>query len=450
MQKSDGGGTEAALEDMFKVSHNIPSTPLRSLTGEVRERTIWGYWAQGYDEMPEFFKLCVATWQRHNPHWDVRILQKSTVYEYLSAAELPNRFAHMLSHQAVSDCVRLGLLSRYGGVYMDVNILLQADLDNFRWNGIAQGKNSAAVFYHPHYGTEKLGGKDLVESWFLATKPGNPFFMRWRDLLRELLHNRLDTEGLLQHPLYQDIDLSGIDRLNKQFGADFDFREYLFIHSMCHRLLEKDINARTQWQETFQRIDAAETAFRMQLYSESTGLHVAQVLTSKDQQAHALAETVPLVKFRTPDYGPFMMVNPQQLLDPATVLGRMLVSPVQRTATASGTWGTPARTSGMPKNTRGIASGVFVGLATALMRTAMVHPRGGSHHRGSSNNLPRLALQTGTQVSTMPCRWITAHMAPHNFKGSRAMRQCPRPPYHLLSGTCLRPGPLALCSISFA
>lgn len=42
--------------------------------------------AQGYDQMPEFFKLCVDTWRRHNPDWDIRILQKSTVHEYCHLA----------------------------------------------------------------------------------------------------------------------------------------------------------------------------------------------------------------------------------------------------------------------------------------------------------------------------------------------------------------------------
>lgn len=47
--------------------------------------------------------------------WQVRILQKSTVLEYLTEDELPNRFKDMTSHQTASDAVRLGVLSRYGG-----------------------------------------------------------------------------------------------------------------------------------------------------------------------------------------------------------------------------------------------------------------------------------------------------------------------------------------------
>lgn len=315
------------LVEMFRTSHNSPSTPVRSLTGEVRERTIWGYWAQGYDEMPEFFKLCVETWRRHNPNWDVRIVQKSTVHEYLSAAELPNRFMQMLSHQTASDCVRLALLSRYGGIYMDVSILLRSGLDQLCWDAIASGRRAATVFFHPYYGTQALGGEDLTESWFLATLPGNPFFIRWRDLFRELLHNRLDIDGLLQHPLYHHIDLSGIDRLNKQFvGLTFDFREYLAIHAMCHRLLETDKRAHAQWRDDFHRIDAAKTAFRIQLDAEARGQSAAEAFLRRGvgNSVDHSADDVPLVKFTTPHYGPLLQFSRAQLLDNSHVLGRLM------------------------------------------------------------------------------------------------------------------------------
>mmetsp|Transcript_35793 Transcript_35793/g.69090 ORF Transcript_35793/g.69090 Transcript_35793/m.69090 type:complete len:442 (+) Transcript_35793:203-1528(+) len=322
------GGRLAALEEMFKVSHNTPSTPQRGLTGEVRERTIWGYWAQGYDAMPELFQLCVATWQRHNPHWDVRILSKSTLYEYLSEAELPNRFEQMFSHQTASDCVRLALLARYGGIYMDVSIIMCTDLDALCWDAIASGQRAAAVVFHPTYGTPKFNGEDFTESWFLATRPGNAFFLRWRDLLRELMHNRLDVDGLLEHPLYQGVDLEGIDRLNKHFtGLTFDFREYLAIHAMCHRLIETENWAQALWQDKFQRIDAAETAFRIQMQAEKNGQAGFEGLLSTDAQIHNLAEDVPLIKLTTPHYGPLLQLRRDILLDSRHVLGRWLSAP---------------------------------------------------------------------------------------------------------------------------
>lgn len=337
MASSSSRGTAAALEEMFQVRSDAPSTPMRSLTGEVKERTIWAYWAQGYEQMPEFFKLCVGTWQRLNPHWDVRVLDKASVHEYVSEAELPNRFMQMLSHQTASDAIRLALLSRYGGVWLDVNIILLTSLDRFCWDKISSGRKSGAVFFHPFYGTEVMGGEDFVESWFMASKPGNPFFLQWRDLFRELFHNRLDIKGLMQHPLYQGLDLEGFDRLNKEFsGAGHDFREYLAIHAMCHRMIETDPQARAQWRDEIMRVNAADTAFRMQVAAQAVGLAAAQVLLSEDPRADELVADVPLIKFTTPHYGPLLFLNPGQLQDTRHLLGRLLDPQRHRVATSPG------------------------------------------------------------------------------------------------------------------
>ena len=69
-------------------------------------------------------------------------------------------------------------------VWLDVNILVCGSLDELCWNAISWGLKPAMVFYHPSYGTEALGGNDFVESWCLATKPQNPFFISWRDTFK--------------------------------------------------------------------------------------------------------------------------------------------------------------------------------------------------------------------------------------------------------------------------
>eukprot|EP00933_Yihiella_yeosuensis_P029820 TRINITY_DN23471_c1_g1_i1.p1 TRINITY_DN23471_c1_g1~~TRINITY_DN23471_c1_g1_i1.p1 ORF type:complete len:475 (-),score=77.37 TRINITY_DN23471_c1_g1_i1:158-1582(-) len=381
----------SALQEMFEIRHNESSTPPRSLTGEVRDRTIWGYWAQGYNEMPEFFKLCVGTWQRLNPHWDVRILQKSTVHEYLSEVELPNNFMQMLSHQTASDAVRLGLLSRYGGVWMDVNMILRTSLDDFCWREITSGKRAGAFCYHPFYGTEALGGQDFVESWFLASKPGNPFFIRWRDMFKELFHNRLDTEGILEHPLYEGIDLSGFERLNQQFsGSNMDFREYLAIHVMCHRLIEKEPKARAMWKDEFLKVDAASTAFRMQLDAEAGGMAAAQALISQDPRADELVEGIPLMKFTTPHYGPLLFLQRWQLEDRRTLLGRLL-DPSPPSGGSQGSVSTGVS-----------GSQVSSTAARAIRDTSSLRAGGMGQTRGFANSSGNLGFRHGGRAKVVP------------------------------------------------
>lgn len=296
----------------------------RAKSQEIRDRTIWGYWWQGYDDMCDMFKLCTETWQRHNPEWDVRILDNETVYDYVSPDALPNLFQEMESYQLASDAVRLALLCRYGGVWMDVNVLLRCKLDDLCWSDIQSGRKTAAVFYHPHYGTDAFQHKDFTESWFLATKPGNPFFLRWQETLLELLHDRTNVYGLSEHPLYEGLDLYGIDVLNGNAGiANFNFRDYLAIHSMGIRLLQTEPELREQWMSSFIKIDAAATAFKLQLYFEEVGETVGFAVLTRSIPTFDFMDNVPLVKFNSDHYQ--MAIHcPGDQLESSTLMGDLL------------------------------------------------------------------------------------------------------------------------------
>mmetsp|Transcript_82745 Transcript_82745/g.210508 ORF Transcript_82745/g.210508 Transcript_82745/m.210508 type:complete len:544 (+) Transcript_82745:80-1711(+) len=293
-----------ALAEHFRRMHNVPSSPSRGMSGEVSERTLWGYWAQGLADMPELIKLCIETWRRHCPGWQVRILDASTVREYLSEAELPNRFSELRQPQLASDCVCLALLARYGGVWLDASVILRTDIQSLCWDAISSGERAAAAFFHSRYGTEGLGGMNFVETWCLATRAGNPFFLRWRDLLQELLHNRTDTVGLLQHPLYQGLHLEGLNKLNGEF-PDFqgDFREQLPAHAMFQRLLEFDDDAWEQWSGQWTLMDAEAT---------------------RPSTTAAESQGAGLIKLTTQHYSGLLQLPRERLLDRGTFVGQLL------------------------------------------------------------------------------------------------------------------------------
>eukprot|EP00927_Polykrikos_kofoidii_P042978 TRINITY_DN37034_c0_g1_i1.p1 TRINITY_DN37034_c0_g1~~TRINITY_DN37034_c0_g1_i1.p1 ORF type:complete len:359 (+),score=64.50 TRINITY_DN37034_c0_g1_i1:116-1192(+) len=322
---------DAALGDVSETSRGASrgenSTLVPSLSSTVRERTIWAYWAQGAELMPAMFRMCVDTWKHHNLNWDIKVLDRVSVYDYVSKTDLPNKFDVLLSPQTASDCVRLALLARHGGVWLDVTILLRESLDDICWTDLQSNKISAAAFFHPHYGTTRFEGEDFVESWFLATRARNPFFLQWRDNMKELLHDRLDVNGVLHHPLYNGLDLSGFDRLNAEFKAGFDFREYLAIHAMCHRILESDGALQDQWRKSWLRINAAETAFRLQLHAQRVGgdehMPVLMMFLSGGDEWDEEARRTPLIKFTTPHYRALVSLPAEVLLDDRAVISRL-------------------------------------------------------------------------------------------------------------------------------
>eukprot|EP01065_Artemidia_motanka_P005294 TRINITY_DN12568_c0_g1_i2.p1 TRINITY_DN12568_c0_g1~~TRINITY_DN12568_c0_g1_i2.p1 ORF type:complete len:280 (+),score=101.97 TRINITY_DN12568_c0_g1_i2:242-1081(+) len=273
--------------------------------------------------MPALQRLCVRTWRRQNPGWDVRILCRRSVWQYLGEADLPNQWRAIGSHQLASDAVRLALLSRYGGAYLDAAIILREPLERLGWGEVEAGKRRAAGFYHPQFGTPSWGGRDFVESWLLMCRPHDPLFLRWRDLLREALHNRVSATGLLQHPLYQELPLDNFEHMNRTFVADFDFREYLVIHAMYRRILETEPALRAMWKDDWLLHDAAATAFRVQGRIEAAGGWTPQGLMSDDARWTEAAEGTPLIKLIGPQAEPLQALSEEQLLSPSTVIGRV-------------------------------------------------------------------------------------------------------------------------------
>ncbi|CAE8640076.1 unnamed protein product [Polarella glacialis] len=300
------------LSELFSQKFNIPSTPAMSLAGQVQEQTIWGYWAE-QDSMPELVHLCVETWRSWNPGWDVRLLGLHNVYEFLSEAELPNRFSEMQLSLA-SDGVRLALLARYGGVWLDTSVILRSSLESFCWTDVAVGRQEAAAFpVASGSDTLALGGVDSLQTWCLATRPWNPFFMRWRDVHQELLHNRVDIHDLLRHPLCSE--LGALSSQTELFG------EGLACEVAFQKLLLATRKAAQSW-----KMLEGKSVFQLRQVAHDRGESLVDLLLRQDTYAeeHQLLGNVPLLKLDAAEQQQLQQLPREQLLDSRTLLGRLL------------------------------------------------------------------------------------------------------------------------------
>eukprot|EP00964_Phaeocystis_antarctica_P081945 scaffold51320_cov69-Phaeocystis_antarctica.AAC.1 len=93
------------------------------------DKVIWGYWHSGRAALPGFCEFCVRTWEARNPAWKVVVIDEASLGEYLEAADLPSTFGSLkVQHQ--SDIVRIAVLRRFGGVYLDVSTVCLQGLDD--------------------------------------------------------------------------------------------------------------------------------------------------------------------------------------------------------------------------------------------------------------------------------------------------------------------------------
>lgn len=92
--------------------------------------SIWVCWWQGEEQMPEIVKICYASLKAHANGHPVRLITKDNYTQYVDMPKwVMRKFdAGAITITHFSDLLRLALLSRYGGFWMDATLYLTGDL----------------------------------------------------------------------------------------------------------------------------------------------------------------------------------------------------------------------------------------------------------------------------------------------------------------------------------
>jgi len=195
-------------------------------TGSGIPRLVWSYWHD--DHPPEVVLRCVANWKALNPGYEVHLLSARSVAEFLP--DLPTGLSR-LGVPKQSDWIRLALLARHGGIWLDSSIILTAPLD---W--MLQKQQDSGAQYLGYYLDRYASGIDrpLVDSWCMAAPPASPFVCAWLALFRDEVVDG-DTDAYLEslrrqgrfedvvqklgEPTYHTVHVCAQDLLQRQPSA---------------------------------------------------------------------------------------------------------------------------------------------------------------------------------------------------------------------------------------
>ena len=146
-------------------------------------KKIWTYWED--PELPPLVQRCLDKWRELNPTWDLIILNKNSVGQYVPDVDIFSlKFADTAPRR--SDFVRLHVLARHGGVWTDASNFPTKSVDWVRdqpWDYVGYYRQGATT--RPEY--------PVIESWFFACPPGSKFVSKLRDELMTM--NSLDQES---------------------------------------------------------------------------------------------------------------------------------------------------------------------------------------------------------------------------------------------------------------
>lgn len=143
-------------------------------------KTIWFFWEQGLDNAPYIVKKCYASWKKYNQNWDLILLDGKNICDYLpNLSQVIAKNAKFLEKRKAlyADIVRINLLNKYGGVWVDATCFCCQPLE--KW----LGKYSYSGFF----AFRNIHKDRLIESWFIVSSPNSIITNKWCKEINNLM-----------------------------------------------------------------------------------------------------------------------------------------------------------------------------------------------------------------------------------------------------------------------
>ena len=216
--------------------------------------TIWIFWWQGFDNAPEMVKKCIKSIKKYSEK--VILLDKDNLYNYINIEQtIINKLDRgIITKTHFSDIVRMKLLSKYGGYWIDSTIFLTDNIfklienkdfytpklyekDNLlsvskgKWCGFfIGGKNNVLYSFVNDIFVEYWNKYDCLIDYFLI------------DYCISLAYDNLDIVRYdIDNNNYNNMN---IFELNKIKNRKFDKERYTILvkNNMIHKLSYKDMS----------------------------------------------------------------------------------------------------------------------------------------------------------------------------------------------------------------
>lgn len=204
--------------------HEPLELPETNQDGKI-PKIVWTFWHT--DHIPSIVYKCIQTWKKFNPDYQVYIVTKENLNFFL-----PNNTIFSYPHcgenniQKLSDFVRLHLIYKYGGFWIDASIILNGSLDYF--TAIQQKGDYQYVGYYINNFT-KNPTYPVVENWFFAAVKESEIIGLWLECF-EKMNDFATVEDYVQFIKNQGVDLQ-----------DINDTSYLSMHVACQWMLQKKL-----------------------------------------------------------------------------------------------------------------------------------------------------------------------------------------------------------------
>ena len=197
-------------------------------------KIIWMYW-----DTPELPKLIqqIQTYNRPKLEgWDIRFLNNTLLPNYIHNEEYPKNY-NSLKHQHQADWIRMNLLSKHGGCWMDASIIVNDPdaLNRLHRQSVARQSHFTGFSYRNNE-ANSISDRNIslyIENWFIMAPVDSIIIREWYHEYHKAVE--MGFVAYKHNLTNENVDLHMI------WNKSIDTEIYLTQHACLQYILQKKL-----------------------------------------------------------------------------------------------------------------------------------------------------------------------------------------------------------------
>jgi Capsular polysaccharide synthesis protein len=185
-------------------------------------KIIWTFWHDAY-HIPQVVHMCIRSWMKSNPDYTIILITNENMHDYVT--DVPRSHWWKDSHARQADMIRLSVLEKHGGIWIDSSIIINRPFSEWLFNECDSKDKEMYGFYLDSWSVS--GKPPVIESWFIACRSRSPFLRKWKEEFYSISQ-------------YQSIDDYIQAKKNEIYIDNIRMQHYLAIHISAQKVLQKD------------------------------------------------------------------------------------------------------------------------------------------------------------------------------------------------------------------
>ena len=143
-------------------------------------RQVWICWWQGIENAPDIVKQCHRSVIKYLSDWKINIITKDNFNTYVTFPDyIVSKWENgIISNTHISDLLRLELLAKYGGLWLDATILVTS-------SSIPSSILNSDLFFYQTLKPGADGHPIPFSNWLIYSKPSQPILIMTLRMLYE-------------------------------------------------------------------------------------------------------------------------------------------------------------------------------------------------------------------------------------------------------------------------